>query len=610
MHGATCARHRLSGMPTHRRTYFRLATARSMKASQFFISTQKEAPADAEVVSHQLMTRAGMIKKLGAGIYTYMPMGLRVLRKVEAIVRQEMQRAGAVELLMPVVQPAELWQESGRFQAYGPELLRIKDRHERDFIIQPTSEEVITDVARQELRSYKQLPKNLYHIQTKFRDERRPRFGVMRSREFIMKDAYSFDRDMAGAKASYDAMAQAYRRIFDRFGLTYRAVAADSGAIGGDLSEEFQVIAATGEDAIVYCPNSSYAANMEKAEALPPQSPRKSASQALTKTPTPGKSTCADVAQLLGVPLSTTVKSLVLATDSLNARGEITETVIWLLLLRGDHDMNEIKVRKVPGLRDGFRFATAAEIVDHFGAKPGYLGPMGLKKPVKLVADREVAVMSDWICGANEEDFHFTGTNWGRDVPEPDLVADLRNVVEGDASPDGKGPLAIERGIEVGHIFVLGTKYSAPMNATFLDEDGKPKPFEMGCYGIGITRLPAAAIEQNHDERGIIWPDAIAPFIVVICPIGMDRSAEVKAAAERLHEELHNAGMDVMLDDRGERPGAMFADWELIGVPHRVVISDRGLKEGQFEYRHRRDADATKVPAADIFGFLQGRLKA
>jgi len=581
-----------------------------MKASQFFISTQKEAPADAEVVSHRLMTRAGMIKKLGAGIYTYMPMGLRVLRKVEAIVRQEMARAGAVELLMPVFQPAELWQESGRFQAYGPELLRIKDRHERDFIIQPTSEEVITDVARQELRSYKQLPKNLYHIQTKFRDERRPRFGVMRSREFIMKDAYSFDRDLAGAKASYDAMAQAYRRIFDRFGLTYRAVAADSGAIGGDLSEEFQVIAATGEDAIVYCPNSSYAANMEKAEALPPQSPRKAASQSLAKTPTPGKSTCADVAKLVGVPLSSTVKSLVLATDSLNSRGEITETVIWLLLLRGDHDMNEIKVGKVPGLKSGFRFATAAEIVDHFGAKPGYLGPIGLKRPVKLVADREVAVMSDWICGANEEDFHFVGANWGRDVPEPDVVADLRNVVEGDASPDGKGVLAIERGIEVGHIFVLGTKYSAPMNATFLDEDGKPKPFEMGCYGIGITRLPAAAIEQNHDERGIIWPDAIAPFTVVICPIGMDRSAEVKAAAEKLHEELLAAGIDVMLDDRGERPGAMFADWELIGVPHRVVISDRGLKEGQFEYQHRRDAAATKVPAAQVFGFLQGRLQA
>jgi prolyl-tRNA synthetase len=581
-----------------------------MKASQFFISTQKEAPADAEVVSHRLMTRAGMIKKLGAGIYTYLPMGLRVVRKVEAIVREEMNRAGAVELLMPVVQPAELWQESGRFQAYGPELLRIKDRHDRDFIVQPTSEEVITDVGRQELRSYKQLPKNFYHVQTKFRDERRPRFGVMRSREFIMKDAYSFDRDLPAAKASYDAMAQAYRRIFDRFGLTYRAVAADSGAIGGDLSEEFQVIAATGEDAIVYCPNSTYAANMEKAQALAPPAPRPGATQALTKTPTPGKSTCAQVAELLAVPLASTVKSLVLATDQLNARGEIVETVIWLLLLRGDHDMNEIKVGKVPGLKSGFRFATGPEIIEHFGTKPGYLGPIALKKPVKLVADREVAVMADWICGANEEDFHFTGVNWGRDVPEPDFVADLRNVVEGDPSPDGKGPLAIERGIEVGHIFVLGTKYSAPMNATFLDEDGKPKPFEMGCYGIGITRLPAAAIEQNHDERGIIWPDAIAPFTLVICPIAMDRSADVRAAAEKLHDDLQAAGVDVMLDDRGERPGAMFADWELIGVPHRVVISDRGLKEGQFEYQHRRDTAATKVPAAEVFGFVQGRLQA
>jgi prolyl-tRNA synthetase len=581
-----------------------------MKATQFFISTLKEAPADAEVVSHQLMTRAGMIKKLGAGIYSYMPLGLRVIRKVEAIVREEMNRAGAVELLMPVVQPAELWQESGRFQAYGPELLRVKDRHERDFIIQPTSEEVVTDIARQELRSYKQLPRNLYHIQTKFRDERRPRFGVMRSREFIMKDAYSFDRDATAAKASYQNMAQAYRRIFDRFGLTYRAVAADSGAIGGDLSEEFQVIAATGEDAIVYCSASDYAANMEKAEALAPQGPRPSAEQPLVKTPTPGRSTCPEVAQLLKVPLATTVKSLVLATDQLNELGEIAKTQIWLLLLRGDHDMNEIKVGKLAGLDSGYRFATVPEIVDHFGAKPGYLGPIGTRKPVKIVADREVAVMADWICGANEEDFHFTGVNWGRDLPVPDAVADLRNVVEGDPSPDGKGPLAIERGIEIGHVFYLGTKYSAPMNATFLDENGKPQLMQMGCYGIGITRLPAAAIEQNHDERGIIWPDAIAPFTVVICPIGLDRSAEVRTAAERLHDELHGSGVDVILDDRGERPGAMFADWELIGVPHRVVISDRGLQSGQLEYQHRRDAAATKVPAGEVLNFVKGRLSA
>jgi len=581
-----------------------------MRASQFLISTLKEAPADAEVASHKLMMRAGMIKKLGAGIYTYMPMGLRVIRKVEAIVREEMNRAGAVELTMPVVQPAELWQETGRFDKMGPELLRIQDRHERDFIVQPTSEEVVTDIARQELRSYKQLPRNLYQIQTKFRDERRPRFGLMRGREFIMKDAYSFDRDQAAAKHSYQGMAQAYRRIFDRFGLRYRAVAADSGAIGGDLSEEFQVIAATGEDAIVYCPDSEYAANIEKAEALAPTGPRPAASQPLEKVPTPGRSTCPEVAELLQVPLATTVKSLVLATDELDAQGQVKRTQIWLLLVRGDHDMNEIKVGKVPGLDAGYRFASVAEIEAHFGTKPGYLGPIGPRQPVRVVADREVALMADWICGANEEGFHITGANWGRDLPEPDAVADLRNVVEGDLSPDGKGRLAIERGIEVGHVFYLGTKYSQPMNATFLDEDGKPKLFEMGCYGIGITRLPAAAIEQNHDERGIIWPDAIAPFTVVVCPIGMDRSADVKAAAEQLHEQLAQAGVDVLLDDRGERPGAMFADWELIGVPHRVVISDRGLKEGQLEYQHRRDAAATKVPAADVFGFLQGRLAA
>ncbi|MES2425145.1 MAG: proline--tRNA ligase [Pseudomonadota bacterium] len=582
-----------------------------MKASQFLISTLKEAPTDAEVVSHKLMMRAGLIKKLGAGIYNYMPMGLRVIRKVESIVREEMDRAGAMELAMPVVQPAELWQETGRFAKMGPELLRIKDRHDRDYVVQPTSEEVVTDIARQELRSYKQLPKNFYQIQTKFRDERRPRFGLMRGREFTMKDAYSFDRDVVSAKASYQVMAQAYRRIFDRFGLTYRAVAADSGAIGGDLSEEFQVIAATGEDAIVYCPASDYAANMEKAEALAPAGPRPAATAALTKTPTPGKSTCADVAELLGVPLSTTVKSLVLATDTVNERGEVAKTQIWLLLLRGDHDMNEVKVGKVAGLA-GFRFATVPEIEAHFGCKPGYLGPIGLQKPVKIIVDREVAVMANWICGANTPDFHITGVNWGRDLPEPDAVADIRNVVEGDASPDGKGVLAIERGIEVGHIFYLGTKYSQAMNATFLDVNGKPQFLEMGCYGIGITRLPAAAIEQNHDERGIIWPDSIAPFTVAICPItgskGLDASPEVKAAAEALYAQLLAAGVDVILDDRGERPGVMFAEWELIGVPHRVVIGERGLKEGQLEYQHRRDAAATKVDAAGIFDFLKGKL--
>ena len=578
-----------------------------MKASQFFISTLKEAPADAEIASHQLMMRAGMIKKLGAGIYNYMPMGLRVIRKVEAIVREEMNRAGAIEMSMPVIQPAEYWQETGRFENMGAELLRIKDRHGRDFVVQPTSEEVVTDVMRQDIKSYKQLPKNLYQIQTKFRDERRPRFGLMRGREFIMKDAYSFDRDEAAAKLSYQNMAAAYRRIFDRFGLSYRAVAADSGAIGGDLSEEFQVIAATGEDAIVYCPTSDYAANMEKAEALAPSPVRAAASQALTKTPTPGKATCADVAELLARPLHSTVKSLVLATDETNDKGEVVKSQVWLLLLRGDHDMNEVKVGKVAGLAD-FRFATLAEIDEHFGCKPGYLGPLMLVKPVKLVVDREVAALSDWVCGANEPDFHLTGVNWGRDLPEPEVIADLRNVVAGDSSPDGKGLLAIERGIEVGHVFYLGTKYSRAMNATFLGDNGKPQFLEMGCYGIGITRLPAAAIEQNHDEKGIIWPDAIAPFTVVLCPISPDRFADVRSAAETLYTELLAAGVDVILDDRNERPGAMFADWELIGVPHRVTIGDRGLKEGHLEYQHRRDTDATKINTAGILDFLKSKL--
>ena len=571
-----------------------------MKASQFLISTLKEAPADAEIVSHQLMMRAGLIKKLGAGIYNYMPMGLRVIRKVEAIVRDEMNKAGAVELTMPVVQPSELWQETGRFDKMGPELLRIKDRHGRDFVVQPTSEEVITDIARQEIRSYKQLPKNFYQIQTKFRDERRPRFGLMRGREFTMKDAYSFDRDVVSAKASYQVMAEAYRKIFDRFGLQYRAVAADSGAIGGDLSEEFQVIAATGEDAIVYCPQSDYAANMEKAEALAPAQARGAATASLTQTATPNKSTCEDVAALLHVPLSTTVKSLVLATDALDEKGEIAKTTVWLLLVRGDHEMNEVKVGKLPGFEGGFRFATLTEIESHFGCKPGYLGPVQLKQALKVVADRDVAVMHDWICGANVVDFHYTGVNWGRDLPEPDLVADIRNVVAGDASPDGKGSLAIERGIEVGHVFYLGTKYSKAMNATFLDENGKPQCMEMGCYGIGITRLPAAAIEQNHDAKGIIWPDAIAPFTVVICPIGMDRSEAVKTASENLYQDLLKAGVDVILDDRGERPGAMFADWELIGVPHRVTVGDRGLKEGLVEYQHRRDAEPKQMALEKI----------
>jgi len=581
-----------------------------MKASQTFISTLKEAPADAEVVSHRLMMRAGLIKRLGAGIYSYMPLGLRVIRRVEAIIRQEMNRAGAVELLMPVVQPAELWQETGRFAKMGPELLRVKDRHDRDFVIQPTSEEVITDIARQELRSYKQLPRNFYHIQTKFRDERRPRFGVMRGREFTMKDAYSFDRDFDAGRRSYDAMFRAYCAIFDRMGLRYRAVAADTGAIGGDLSQEFQVIADTGEDAIVYCPASDYAANIELAEAVSLIAQRAAPTQPLVKAPTPGKSTCEDVADLLGLPLARTVKSLVLATDEKNDRGDIVKTTVWLLLVRGDHGLNEVKAGKVTGLNAGFRFATGAEIEDHFGCKPGYLGPIATRKPVKVVADRTVAAMSDFVCGANEADFHHTGANWGRDLPEPDVVADIRNVVPGDPSPDGQGVLAIQRGIEVGHIFLLGTKYSDAMKATYLDETGKPQVFVMGCYGIGVTRLLGAAIEQNHDERGIVWPLSMAPFAVALCPIGYERSAEVQVAADRLHDELAAAGIDVVLDDRGERPGAMFADWELIGVPWRVVVSDRGLKAGTVEVQGRREAVATVVPLAEAAALVKGRLQA
>jgi prolyl-tRNA synthetase len=579
-----------------------------MKASQFFVSTLKEAPADAEVMSHKLMLRAGFIKRLGAGIYTYMPMGLRVIRKVEGIIREEMNRAGAVELLMPVVQPAELWQETGRFQKMGPELLRVKDRHDRDFIIQPTSEEVITDIARQELRSYRALPKNFYHIQTKFRDERRPRFGVMRGREFTMKDAYSFDRDLDSARKSYQAMFDAYVRIFERLGLQFRAVAADTGAIGGEVSQEFQVIADTGEDALVYCPTSDFAANIELAEALPAVAQRGAATAALKRTPTPKASTCADVAALLGVPLQTTVKSLVLATDEKDDAGDLKQTTLWLLLVRGDHSLNEVKAGKLPGFKEGYRFATVSEIEDHFGCKPGYLGPIGLRKPVKIVADRTVANMSDFICGANEPDMHITGVNWGRDLPEPDLVADIRNVVEGDASPDGKGVLAIQRGIEVGHVFLLGTNYTKAMNATYLDESGKPQLMMMGCYGIGVTRILGAAIEQRHDERGMLWPTAIAPFSVVICPIGYDRSAEVQAAADKLHDELEALGIDVMLDNRGERPGAMFADWELIGVPHRVVLSDRGLKEGKVEYQGRADAQATAVTATEVLEFVKAKL--
>ncbi len=570
-----------------------------MRASQFFIATLKEAPSDAEVVSHKLMTRAGMIRKLAGGIYSYMPMGLRVIRKIEAIIREEMNRAGAIELLMPLVQPAELWQETGRWDKMGPELLRVKDRHDRDFIIQPTSEEVVTDIARGEIHSYRQLPKNFYHIQTKFRDERRPRFGVMRGREFTMKDAYSFDRDEAGAEKSYQVMYAAYVKIFERLGLSFRAVRADTGAIGGSLSHEFQVIADTGEDLLVYCPDSEYAANIELAEALPLIPQRSTPAEAMQNVATPDTMRCEDVAKLLNLPIERTVKSIVLAADS------PLGPEVWLLLLRGDHDLNEVKAGKVAGLDNGFRFATEQEIIEHFGCPPGYLGPINTKKPIRVVADRTVAHMHDFVSGANEIGFHIQGINWGRDLPEPEVVADIRNVVEGDPSPDGKGRLAIQRGIEVGHVFFLGTKYSASMNCTYLDENGKPQLMVMGCYGIGVTRLVGAAIEQNHDDKGIIWPDSIAPFTAVICPVGWGKSEAVRMAALDLYEKLVISGIDVILDDRDERPGVMFADWELVGVPHRITLGDRGLKEGIAEYQHRRDKEAAKVPLADIAAWVR-----
>jgi prolyl-tRNA synthetase len=573
-----------------------------MKASQFFIRTLKEAPADAEIVSHKLMMRAGLIRKLGAGIYNYMPMGLKVIRKVEGIIREEMDKAGAIELLMPVVQPAELWQETGRWEKMGPELLRIKDRHDRDFLIQPTSEEVVTDIARHEIKSYKQLPVNFYQIQTKFRDERRPRFGIMRGREFSMKDAYSFDRDVEGMKVSYAKMFDAYTRIFLRLGLNFRAVNADNGAIGGTGSQEFHVIADTGEDAIAYCPSSDYAANIETAEALSLIASRGAASQAMALTPTPGQVKCEEVAQFLKCPIEKTVKSIVLAVDQEGG------AKIFLLLIRGDHELNEIKASKVPGLTD-FRFATEAEIIEYFGTPPGYLGPVKTNKPLMTVADRTVANMSDFICGANQAGHHLTGVNWGRDLPEP-LIADLRNVNSGDASPDGKGVLEICRGIEVGHVFQLGTRYSESMNAVYLDEKGQSQPMVMGCYGIGVTRLLGAAIEQRFDDRGIMWPVSIAPFQVVLCPMGYDRSDMVREASDKLYQDLLSAGIEVILDDRGERPGAMFADWELIGVPYRVVIGERGLKEGQLEFQARTDTEASAIPVGDVAKKVAGLVKA
>ena len=564
-----------------------------MKASQTFLATLKEAPADAEVVSHQLMVRAGLIRKLSAGIYNYLPLGLKVIRKVENIIREEMNRAGAIELLMPIVQPAELWQETGRWEKMGPELLRIKDRHERDFLIQPTSEEVITDLARTEIKSYKQLPVNFYQIQTKFRDERRPRFGIMRGREFSMKDAYSFDRDVEGLKRSYALMFDAYVRIFQRMGLRFRAVAADNGAIGGSGSQEFHVIADTGEDAIVYCPNSDYAANLEAAESLALITKRALSKETIQKVSTPEQKRCEDVAQFLKIPLTQTVKSLVLAVDQDSGPAKL-----FMLLLRGDHELNEIKVNKVPGLA-AFRFASDEEIKTACHSPVGYLGPVGLSPAIQVLADRTVANMCDFICGANEAGYHLTGVNWGRDLPEP-VVADIRNAVVGDPSPDGKGALEICRGIEVGHVFQLGTRYSEAMKCAYLDENGKSQPMVMGCYGIGVTRLLGAAIEQGHDEKGILWPISMAPFELVICPVGYDKSEMVRQAADELHHQLENAGIDVVLDDRGERPGAMFADWELIGVPYRLVIGERSLKESNVEFQGRGESTAQLVPVNEI----------
>ena len=574
----------------------------AMRASRYFLATLKEAPADAELVSHKLMVRAGLIRRLAGGIYTWMPLGLRVVRKVEAIVREEMNRAGAIELFMPAVQPAELWQESGRWQKYGPELLRLKDRHERNFCIGPTHEEVITDIARREIRSYRQLPVHFYQIQTKFRDEIRPRFGVMRGREFTMKDGYSFHADYADLQREYRNMYDTYVRIFTRLGLKFRAVAADPGPIGGTGSQEFHVLAESGEDAIAYCPQSDYAANVELAEAVAPRAARKTPGEAMKKNPTPGKQTCIEVAEFLRIPVQHVVKSLVVW------RGN----QLYMLLLRGDHELNEIKLAKLPGLNLGadvntnFRFATSNEILDTLGFPSGSLGPAGTELPI--IADRAVVAMSDFVCGANEEGHHLTGVNWGRDLPEPAHIADIRNVVAGDPSPDGKGTIEIARGIEVGHIFQLRTKYSETMKASFLDDAGNSRLFEMGCYGIGITRIVGAAIEQSHDERGIVFPEPIAPFHVALVPIGYGKSAAVREAADALYREFSDSGVEVLLDDRDERPGVMFADMELIGIPHRVVVGERSLKEGLIEYQGRRDKEPKRLPQGEVVSQLTSKL--
>jgi prolyl-tRNA synthetase len=571
-----------------------------MRASQFFLSTLKEAPSDAEVISHKLMMRAGLIKRLAGGIYTWMPLGLRALRKVEAIVKEEMNRAGAIELLMPAVQPAELWQESGRWDFYGPELLRFKDRHDRDFVIGPTHEEVITDVVRRDLRSYRQLPKHFYQVQMKFRDEIRPRFGVMRGREFLMKDGYSFHSSFEDLQREYRNMYDTYHRIFNRLGLKFRAVAADTGSIGGTGSHEFHVVAETGEDDIAYCPTSDYAANVELAEALAPTTPRPDATAALTKVHTPGVKTIDELAAFLKVPATSTVKAIVVDGDDSTGNKPV------LLLLRGDHELNEVKAQKIAGVKNPLTFASPAAILAAFGANAGSLGPVGFEG--RVVMDRSVAAMADFVTGANEDDHHYTGVNIGRDFPEAE-VADLRNVVAGDPSPDGQGTLEICRGIEVGHIFQLRTKYAEALNCKFLNEQGKEQIMEMGCYGIGVSRILGAAIEQNNDARGIIWPDAIAPFQVAIVPMGYAKSDAVRDAANALYTELVAAGIDAFLDDRDERPGSLLADNELIGTPHRVVIGDRGLKEGVVEYQGRRDAEATKLALNEVASLVIGKLK-
>ncbi|MBK6393773.1 MAG: proline--tRNA ligase [Betaproteobacteria bacterium] len=574
-----------------------------MRVSKFYLNTLKEAPAEADVTSQKLMLRSGMIKKLSSGIYSWLPLGLITLRKTEQIVREEMNRAGALECYLPHVIPAELWQETGRWDKFGPQLLKIRDRHERDFLFGPTHEEPVTDIVRKDVRSYRQLPVNLYQIQVKFRDEIRPRFGVMRGREFLMKDAYSFDVDRDALMRSYRAMYDAYERIFTRLGLTFRAVEADTGAIGGFASHEFQVLADAGEDAIAWCPQSNYAANVEQAEALAPAAARPAPAEAMRKVATPTQTTCEDVTALLGMPLARSVKCIMLAVDT-----EGQPARVAMLLIRGDHTLNEVKAGRIAAL-EGFRWATEAEIRAATGCPPGFLGPVGIPKDLTLIVDRTVAAMADFVCGANEAGFHLGGVNFGRDCREPDAVADLRNVVAGDPSPDGKGPLEILRGIEVGHVFALGTRYSRDMGATYLDAQGQSHLIEMGCYGIGVTRVVAAAIEQNHDERGIVWPEAMAPFAVAIAPIGYDRSEAVRELADRLHDQLQAEGVEVLLDDRGERPGVMFADLELLGIPHRITIGDRGLKDGKVEYQRRRDTAATPVPVADIAGFVRGKLE-